>query len=140
MEITFYNQTTKDTKDAETLINHLFSKVEDDNSMTIIFMSLEQIHELNKQYRNVDKPTDVISFPDDEEGYHGDVFICIDKAIEQAQSYGHSIEREIGFLAVHGYLHLLGYDHHTEIEEKEMTQKQEEILKKASLERKMSND
>lgn len=140
MEITFYNQTTKDTKDAETLINHLFSKVEDDNSMTIIFMSLEQIHELNKQYRNVDKPTDVISFPDDEEGYHGDVFICIDKAIEQAQSYGHSIEREIGFLAVHGYLHLLGYDHHTETEEKEMTQKQEEILKKASLERKMSND
>ncbi|MDY3196363.1 MAG: rRNA maturation RNase YbeY [Paracholeplasma sp.] len=140
MEITFYNQTTKDTSQAETLINHLFSKVEDDNSMTIIFMSLEQIHELNKQYRNVDKPTDVISFPDDEEGYHGDVFICIDKAIEQAQSYGHSIEREIGFLAVHGYLHLLGYDHHTEIEEKEMTQKQEEILKKASLERKMSND
>ena len=140
MEISFFNQTNEDTTSAEKLINHIFSFVEDGSSMTVVFMSLDQIHELNKQYRNVDRPTDVISFPDDEEGYHGDIFICLDKAREQALTYEHSIEREIGFLAVHGYLHLLGYDHHTEHEEKEMIQKQEEILNKASLERKKSND
>ena len=65
----------------------------------------------------------------------GDVFICIDRAIEQATEYNHSIEREMGFLAVHGYLHLIGYDHMTEEDEKIMFKKQDEILNKAKLKR-----
>ncbi|HKL61409.1 MAG TPA: rRNA maturation RNase YbeY [Acholeplasma sp.] len=140
MEIMYFNQTTADTNKAEKLINHIFSFVDEIAGMTIIFMSLEQIHALNKQYRQVDKPTDVISFPDDEVDYLGDVFICLDKATEQSKTYGHAVEREIGFLAVHGYLHLKGYDHHTVQEEQEMKEMQEYILKKASLERGNIND
>ena len=66
----------------------------------------------------------------------GDIFICIDRAIEQASDYGHSVEREVGFLAVHGYLHLCGYDHMTEADEKVMFTRQDEILEQAGLERK----
>jgi probable rRNA maturation factor len=65
----------------------------------------------------------------------GDVFICVERALEQAKDYGHSIEREIGFLSVHGYLHLIGYDHMTKEDEKVMFTLQEEILAKAKLER-----
>ena len=65
----------------------------------------------------------------------GDVFICVDKAIEQAAEYNHSVEREMGFLAVHGYLHLIGYDHMNEEDERIMFTKQEEILAKAKLKR-----
>src|SRR5690554_1295947 len=69
----------------------------------------EQIRELNKVYRGIDEPTDVLSFPMDEEIW-GDIIISIDKVISQAEEYGHSLERELGFLVVHGILHLLGYD------------------------------
>src|SRR5690606_41799020 len=80
--------------------------------------------------------TDVISFPNDEDPESfGDIFINLEKAFEQAAEYGHSYEREVGFLAVHGYLHLKGYDHHTPEEEKEMFTLQEEILQKANLKR-----
>lgn len=138
MEIQFFNQTTEDTQNAEMLIQKIFSTVEEVHEMNIVFMTKDQIQEMNKTYRNIDKVTDVISFPDQEDNYIGDIFICLDRAKEQAIDYGHSNEREIGFLAVHGYLHLLGYDHHSESEEKIMFAKQEEILKKASLERKSS--
>lgn len=138
MEVQFFNQTTENTESAETLITHIFNLITEPHEMNIIFMDKPQIQELNRTYRNIDKVTDVISFPDQEDNYIGDIFICLERAQEQAVDYGHSIEREIGFLAVHGYLHLLGYDHHTEAEEKIMFAKQVEILKRASLERKSS--
>jgi probable rRNA maturation factor len=105
--------------------------------MQVVFVSLDQIHQLNQTFRDVDRPTDVLSFPNDEKDDNslGDIFICLDKAKQQAKDYGHSIEREIGFLSVHGYLHLKGYDHHSDEEEKEMIEAQENILKKAKLER-----
>ena len=103
----------------------------------IIFIDNPRIHEINLTYRGVDRPTDVISFAledikTEDLGVRllGDIYISIDKAKEQATSFGHSLRREISFLAVHGLLHLLGYDHMTEEEEKVMFPKQEELLQK----------
>ncbi|MFA6800670.1 MAG: rRNA maturation RNase YbeY [Acholeplasmataceae bacterium] len=135
MKISFYNQTDKDVKNVIILIKNIFKKVKDFHCMQIVFVSLDQIHELNKKFRDVDRPTDVLSFPNDEKDDRslGDIFICLDKANIQANDYGHSFEREVGFLAVHGYLHLKGYDHHSPEEEKIMIEAQEKILKKAKL-------
>lgn len=102
----------------------------------IIFVSNEEIHELNNTYRGVDRVTDVISFAleDGEEIKNqeirvlGDIYIATDVAYEQAKIYGHSRIREICFLATHGILHLLGYDHMDEEEEKIMFDKQKELL------------
>lgn len=138
MDIQFFNQTEEQTERAEQLITHIFSFIEEKHEMNIVFLTKDQIQEMNRTYRNIDKVTDVISFPDQEDDYIGDIFICLDRAKEQAEDYGHTLEREIGFLAVHGYLHLLGYDHHTQAEEQIMFAKQEAILKRASLERKAS--
>ena len=103
----------------------------------IIFIDNPRIHEINLTYRGVDRPTDVISFALEDNktidlGVRllGDIYISIDKAKEQATSFGHSLRREISFLVVHGLLHLLGYDHMTEEEEKVMFAKQEELLQK----------
>ncbi len=138
MKVEFHNQTEVDTKEITKLIRKIFKTIEDEKKMHIIFVDNASIQSINKTYRNIDKPTDVISFPNDEEDDDslGDLFISIEKAIEQASDYGHSFEREIGFLSVHGYLHLKGYDHHTPEEEKVMFTLQEEILKKANLTRK----
>lgn len=103
---------------------------------SIIIVDNKKIHEINKQYRGIDRPTDVISFAlEDSEGVElenyrilGDIYISIDKVKEQAREYGHSETRELCFLAVHGFLHLLGYDHMKPDEEKIMFGKQEEIL------------
>lgn len=115
--------------------------------VSVTIVDNEQIHQLNKEYRQVDRPTDVLSFPlwepdeewviDEEEEWVplGDIVISLPKAEEQAREYGHSIEREVGFLAVHGFLHLLGYDHETKEEEKEMFTKQEAILNQVGLHR-----
>jgi probable rRNA maturation factor len=138
MTVTFFNQTTTNTEQAEALITKIFESIEEKHEMNIIFLTNDDIRKINHDYRNIDKVTDVISFPDQEDDYIGDIFISLEKAKEQALDYGHSIEREIGFLSVHGYLHLLGYDHHSEAEEKVMVEKQEAILKKANLERKSS--
>ncbi|WP_314078364.1 rRNA maturation RNase YbeY [uncultured Granulicatella sp.] len=112
----------------------------------ISFVSSERIREINRDFRNIDKVTDVISFALDDEDEDmdpiknfmasdenfvtsiGDIIISVDRAKEQAEEYGHSLERELGFLALHGFLHLNGYDHQTEEEEKEMTGLQKEIL------------
>ena len=108
----------------------------------IIFVDDEEIQRINRQYRNIDRVTDVISFalcddPDNQmEDELGDIFIDLDQAFRQAEDYGHSITREVAFLAVHGYLHLCGYDHITEEDEKVMFAKQDEILKAAKIERK----
>ena len=100
------------------------------------------IHQMNKEYRGIDRPTDVISFAflDNEEREQiykskepvclGDIYISIDKAIEQAKEYNHSLKRELSFLFVHGLLHLLGYDHMNEEDEKVMFKLQDEILPK----------
>lgn len=108
----------------------------EDAIFNIIFVSNDKIHELNRDYRGVDRVTDVISFAlEDGEDLKepgirvlGDVYIAVDVAYDQALTYGHSRLREICFLATHGILHLLGYDHMTEEDEKIMFDKQKEIL------------
>lgn len=103
---------------------------------SVILTDDDEVHALNKAYRNIDKTTDVISFALNDNGFMpgpinvlGDIYISIPKMIEQAKEYGHSEKREITFLAVHGLLHLLGYDHTLgEKEEKEMFDLQKEIL------------
>lgn len=109
-------------------------KVEE-KEVVITLVDNEHIRQLNREFRNLDKPTDVLSFPLDEEDSLGDIIISIPRAKEQATQYGHSFERELGFLTIHGFLHLLGYDHHTEEEEKVMFGRQEQILSEFGLSR-----
>lgn len=117
-----------------------------DAEVSVTFVDDLEIQELNKNYRGKDQATDVLSFPmyeaeetqiivDDEEEdlMLGDIIISVPSAREQALEYGHSFERELGFLMVHGFLHLLGYDHESEEMEKEMFTKQEDILNKYGL-------
>ena len=128
--------------------------------MAVTFVSNERSHELNLEYRDTDRPTDVISLEykpeldiavdeedlldhpelaemlEDFDAYIGELFISVDKARDQAEEYGHSFEREMGFLAVHGFLHINGYDHYTPEEEAEMFGLQEEILTAYGLTRK----
>ena len=102
----------------------------------VLITDAEEIQTLNRTYRAVDRVTDVLTFPAWEgdailcppDEYLGDIAICYERAAEQAEEYGHSLERELAFLAVHGALHLLGYDHMTPEDEKRMLGKQEEIL------------
>ncbi|AUS09457.1 rRNA maturation RNase YbeY [Laceyella sacchari] len=115
--------------------------------VSVTIVDNERIHQLNKEYRDVDRPTDVLSFPlwepdeewvideEEERVALGDIVISLPKAKEQAEAYGHTLDREVGFLAVHGFLHLLGYDHETKEEEEEMFAKQEEILSLVGLHR-----
>lgn len=125
------------------LMTHAFSllNVKADYEVDVNLVDNETIHEINKEYRKVDRPTDVISFAfldkiDGEVQIKGDVktllgeiIISIDKAKEQANEYGHSLTREMSFLFVHGLLHLLGYDHMTKEDEEVMFKLQEDILK-----------
>lgn len=121
--------------------------------VVITLVNDARIHEINREYRGVDRPTDVISFAMNESGDDepeiyvdeeeldefpnalGDIIISIPRTKEQAEEYGHSFERELGFLTVHGFLHLVGYDHGSPEEEKEMFGRQEEILAKIGLTR-----
>nr|MDK7246134.1 rRNA maturation RNase YbeY [Staphylococcus lugdunensis] len=106
--------------------------------LSVTFVDKEEIQQINKIYRDKDKVTDVISFALEEDEPEitgleiprvlGDIIICTDVAQEQATTYGHSFERELGFLALHGFLHLLGYDHMNEEDEKKMFGRQETIL------------
>ena len=112
-----------------------------DPIVSVSFVDNKYIHKINKKYRGIDRPTDVISFAfvDAEGNYDkilsspgvvvlGDIYISIDKAKEQAEEYGHSLHRELSFLFVHGLLHLLGFDHMKEEDEKIMFNLQDEIL------------
>lgn len=103
-----------------------------DAEVSVTFVDNARIKELNSEFRNIDRETDVLSFPMDEDGNDsvlGDIVISLEKAKAQSEEYGHSLEREIAFLCVHSVLHLLGYDHErSEDEEKEMFEKQENIL------------
>ncbi|HOI46694.1 MAG TPA: rRNA maturation RNase YbeY [Bacilli bacterium] len=119
-----------------------FERLSKRHIVSIILVNNEEIKRINKEYRKLDVETDVISFAlaDDLDEYPyelGDIFISIDKVYQQAQEYGHSNERELGFLIVHGILHLLGYDHITKEEETAMFEIQEQILRSYGLERKL---
>ena len=103
--------------------------------INIILVDDDYIQDLNKRYRNLDVPTDVLTFDDNTDDYLGDVFINLDRVETQRISYDHSWNRELGFLTCHGLLHTLGYDHVTEEDEEIMTGLQEEILTKAKLTR-----
>jgi len=124
--------------------------------VTLTFTDNAGVHALNKEYRGIDAPTDVLSFALNDEGVDeldiyfgeeteagldpisgmlGDIIISVERAEEQRLEYGHSLEREIGFLFVHGFLHLLGYDHQDDASEAEMTSKQEAVLQKIGLTR-----
>lgn len=104
--------------------------------INVILINNEEIQGLNRTYRDIDRPTDVLSFENDSYSLElGDVFISIDKTMEQAVEYDHSFERELAFLTVHGFLHCLGYDHLTEEDEKEMIEIQKEILEIARIRR-----
>lgn len=123
------------TKIIETTLRLL--QIEDDVELSCVIVDDERIHQINREYRHIDRTTDVISFAlEDNEQYYvegmprslGDIFISYDHACQQAQEYGHSLKREMCFLMTHGLLHLLGYDHMNEEEEKEMFSLQKKIL------------
>lgn len=118
--------------------------------VSVMFVDDDTIHQLNKQHRDIDRATDVLSFPLGENGVYdinndtgakllGDIVISIPHAIDQADRYGHSLQREIGFLTVHSMLHLLGYDHvNGGIESVRMREKEETVLTKLGLKRNSS--
>ena len=123
------------------VINRTLNTLNVNNAIfSIIFVTPEEIQKLNSEYRKIDRVTDVISFAleDDEDKILdlrilGDIYICIDKMLEQAKEYCHSNKRELSFLTVHGLLHLLGYDHQTVEEEKEMFGLQDKILEEEKI-------
>lgn len=135
-------------KEVENLLQFAAERegVQDQAEVSVTIVSNDDIHQINKEYRGKDAPTDVISFALEEEGEGeieivgaemppvlGDIIISADRTREQAEEYNHSFKRELGFLAVHGFLHLLGYDHMTKEEEEEMFTKQKELLDRKSV-------
>ena len=148
MNIEVFNETEVSLEKELTELKGLLINICKDEKLgngefNVIIVDKNKIQDLNKQYRDIDKVTDVISFAlEDDDTFKlddyrvlGDIYICIEKARKQAEEYGHSFKRELSFLAVHGLLHLLGYDHMTIEEEKIMFNKQEEVLKKYGIER-----
>ena len=139
MIINLYNNLEEESKfDYEGIINTFEKGLEEEKEVSLILVSLEEIHRMNKEYRGLDRPTDVISFEEtdeEDENYLGDIFICIDKVYEQAKSYEHSNEREFAFLLLHGILHLSGYDHIEKEDEIVMFKKQDELLEKLGFRR-----
>ncbi|NKE05142.1 MULTISPECIES: rRNA maturation RNase YbeY [Mesobacillus] len=147
LEIDFLDEVNElsdqEINDIEKLLNYAAEKenVQEGSELSVTFVSNDRIQEINREYRDKDRPTDVISFALEEMGEGeleivgvdiprilGDIIISIPKAREQAEEYNHSFMRELGFLAVHGLLHLLGYDHMNEQDEKQMFDRQKEIL------------
>lgn len=133
----------EETKVLEKLLGFACQKENVQNAeFNIIFVDQETIHDINKNYRGVDHVTDVISFAlEDNKTIEldrrllGDVYICVEKAHGQAVEYGHSFLRELCFLSIHGFLHLLGYDHMEKEDEEVMFGKQEEILNEFGIKR-----
>ena len=147
-KVEVFVQVGEEIEELETVEKVLYSAMEKeklkDSSFNLIIVDNKYIHELNKTYRNIDRETDVITFAleDDEtvvngsdERILGDIYISLDKAKSQAEEYGHSLLRELSFLAVHGFYHLLGYDHMTEEDEKVMFGKQKEVLEEYGITR-----
>lgn len=142
-----YNETNEEIEELETIKKLMTFAIKHENlenvEFNIIIVDNEYIHTLNREHRGIDRETDVITFALEDyedityEDYRllGDIYISIDKARSQAEEYGHSFLRELSFLAVHGFLHLLGYDHMTEEDEKVMFTRQEMILDEAGIKR-----
>lgn len=152
--IDFIDETTELLEEQKRTVDELLQcaadveEVAQDTELSVTFVTNERIQEINRDYRNKNQPTDVISFALEEIGEGevevigvdqplilGDIIISIPRAKEQAVEYGHSFLRELGFLAVHGFLHLLGYDHMNEEDEKKMFTKQKDILDRYGLKR-----
>ncbi len=140
-KVEIFNNVQEEIEELDTVKKVLESAMKkeklENTVFNVIIVDNPYIHQLNKDYRNIDRETDVITFAlededtivlPNEERILGDIYISIDKAKQQAQEYRHSLLRELSFLAVHGFYHLLGYDHETEEEEKIMFTKQEEVL------------
>lgn len=132
-----YKDDIKEIDDMKDFINYCIDKLNLKNVMfNVIIVDNEKIHMINKEYRKIDRPTDVISFAleddktivNDDVRVLGDIYISYDKVKEQANDYGHSVKREICFLAIHGLLHLLGYDHMKKEDEIKMFGLQKELL------------
>ena len=143
-------QDIKENQEYEEVIKKVLTKCFNEEKLensklyiTITLTTPERIRQINKQYRNIDKATDVLSFPmfekDDldlkiqnnefeHEDVLGDIVISIEKVEEQAKEYGHSFERELSYMVVHGFYHLMGYDHIEEEDKKLMRPKEEKIL------------
>lgn len=147
-ELEIFNQTDKDIKELDVVKEVLEYAIKKeklgDVLFNVIIVDNHFIHELNRDYRHIDRETDVITFALEDEKdmvtpvgtrVLGDIYISIDKALAQAEEYGHSLKRELCFLAVHGFYHLLGYDHMSEEEEKVMFAKQEEVLNECQIKR-----
>lgn len=141
MEIEIFNETDenleKELEELKTLLINVSKDEGLDNILfNVIIIDNDRIRKINKEYRNIDRETDVISFAlEDDKTFNleeirvlGDIYISIEKARSQAEEYGHSFKRELSFLAIHGFLHLLGYDHMEKEEEEIMFKKQEEVL------------
>ncbi|MGA4719363.1 rRNA maturation RNase YbeY [Fictibacillus nanhaiensis] len=153
LHVEYLNEIDESSNDFQELLSNVLEKAAEmektgQAEVSITIVSKERIQEINKEYRQKDSITDVISFAMEEMGedeteiiggeetrFLGDIIICLDVAKEQAEEYGHSLEREMGFLAVHGFLHLLGYDHMNDEDEKRMFGRQEEILEQYGLKR-----
>ena len=146
--VEIFNQTDQEIEELETVEKVLESAIVKENlgdvSFNLVIVDNDHIHELNRDYRKIDRETDVITFAlEDEDSLVlpedirvlGDIYISIDKARSQAEEYGHSLLRELSFLAVHGFYHLLGYDHMTKEDEKVMFGKQEEVLEANGIKR-----
>ena len=147
MEIDFFNETKENLDEEfkivhEVLVHGLKKLKIDEAIFNVIIVDNDYIHKLNKEYRNIDRETDVITFAlEDDKTFNpdirilGDVYISIDRVHSQSEEYGHSFIRELCFLAVHGMLHLLGYDHMTKEDEVVMFKLQEEILDEMGIKR-----
>lgn len=140
MNVEIFNETDKKIKELDTLPKLIDYAIKYEKLGNVIFNVIlvdeNKIHELNREYRGIDRPTDVITFAleDNEDIVYedfrllGDIYICLEKVYSQAEEYGHSVLRELSFLTIHGFLHLLGYDHMNDEDEKIMFERQEEIL------------
>lgn len=157
MHIDIIDETERLTTEQLALVANILNYASDyialsgDVECAVTFVDNERIQEINRDYRQKDMPTDVISFALDDEvadeilpqlsGFEdvvhhlGDIIVSVDKMVEQAQEYNHSVERELGFLVVHGFLHLNGYDHMTPEDEEEMFSLQHDILDEFGLSR-----
>lgn len=148
MNIEVFNEINEDLSKELGELKELLKNVCKDEKLSngefnVIIVNEEKIRDLNREYRGIDRVTDVISFAlEDDKSFNiedyrmlGDIYICLNKVKEQANEYGHSFKRELSFLAIHGLLHLLGYDHMNEEDEKVMFDKQEEVLKRYGIER-----
>lgn len=158
MDLTLYDEQNRLTQEQIKLVTDILDfaandteiNLPEDTEISVTFIDNEEIREINKEYRHKDYATDVISFaiedevddgfPINLEGFDiprniGDLFVSVEKIQEQAEEYGHSFDRELGFLVLHGFLHLNGYDHMEPADEKEMFDLQRKILDNYGLER-----